>query len=344
MGLSTLLAIAALAGAELASAEPAEIVEAQPEFRHPPKYPASCPTGSPDGIDAPETVVVSFDVAKNGETENVRIVEASNPCFEEAVIAAVRNWTYTPRRENGRRVPQTGLTTTFTFKLNRTTQTEDFDARALERTPPRYPRRCMHKAGALERVLVQFDVTAQGTTDNIRVVESTLDCLNTPAIKSVESWLYRPKVVDGTAVRREGVQTIITFQLSGYSPGPEYKMRSSFKRKLNKVRRTLKKTGDPQEALALLDEIEREYGDDFSRAELASFHFLRAGVRIDADDYAGALDDLYVVRDTGMTSSEAGEITYRMIAQLEEALQLSGAKAPTDETDEKGDTKESAVE
>lgn len=90
----------------------------------------------------------------------------------------------------------------------------DRDAQPLVRIPPQYPERCMSRAGAKETVFVEFDVTPDGTTTNIRVVETTNSCLNSAATRSVERWKYQPKIVENKAEWRRGVQTAITFELA----------------------------------------------------------------------------------------------------------------------------------
>jgi len=91
----------------------------------------------------------------------------------------------------------------------------DRDAQPLVRIPPQYPERCMARAGARETVVVEFDVTPDGTTTNARVVDSTNSCLNSAAVRSVERWKYQPKIVDNAAQWRRGVQTAVTFELEG---------------------------------------------------------------------------------------------------------------------------------
>ena len=90
----------------------------------------------------------------------------------------------------------------------------DRDAQPLVRIPPQYPERCMARAKARENVLVEFDVTPEGTTTNIRVVDTTNSCLNSAATRSVERWKYQPKIVDNKAEWRRGVQTNVAFELS----------------------------------------------------------------------------------------------------------------------------------
>ena len=90
----------------------------------------------------------------------------------------------------------------------------DRDAQPLVRIPPQYPERCMASAKPRESVQVEFDVTPEGTTTNIRVTGSTNSCLNREAMRSVERWKYQPKIVDNKAEWRRGVQTTVTFELT----------------------------------------------------------------------------------------------------------------------------------
>lgn len=90
----------------------------------------------------------------------------------------------------------------------------DRDAQPLVRIPPQYPERCMTRAAAKETVFLEYDVTPDGTTTNIRVVDSTNSCLNSAASKSVERWKFQPKIVDNKAEWRRGVQTAVTFELA----------------------------------------------------------------------------------------------------------------------------------
>jgi len=90
----------------------------------------------------------------------------------------------------------------------------DRDAQPLVRIPPVYPERCMTRAKPKESVIVEFDVTPEGTTTNIRIADSTNSCLNSSAKRSVERWKYQPKIVENKAEWRRGVQTIVSFELS----------------------------------------------------------------------------------------------------------------------------------
>ncbi|MDT8449679.1 MAG: energy transducer TonB [Wenzhouxiangellaceae bacterium] len=89
----------------------------------------------------------------------------------------------------------------------------DRDAQPLVRIPPQYPQRCMARAEPRESVLVEFDVTPEGTVVNARVLESTNSCFDRAAMRAVERWRYNPKIVDNVAEPRFGVRHVIEFAL-----------------------------------------------------------------------------------------------------------------------------------
>lgn len=91
----------------------------------------------------------------------------------------------------------------------------DRDAQPLVRIPPQYPQRCMVRAKPVESVLVEFDVTPEGTVIDPRVIESTNSCFDRAAMRAVERWRYNPKIVDNVAEPRFGVRTVIDFALEG---------------------------------------------------------------------------------------------------------------------------------
>ena len=90
----------------------------------------------------------------------------------------------------------------------------DRDAQPLVRIEPQYPERCQGRAGGTEIVRIRFDVTPQGQTANIEVIDSTNSCFNRAATRAAERWKYQPKIVDNTPEWRRGVETQFTFQLA----------------------------------------------------------------------------------------------------------------------------------
>ncbi len=313
-----------------------EETPATPKNRTSPPYPAACMPASGVAPDR-QTVTVIFTVNRDGQTEDVRVRESSDECFNETAIAAARGWSYEPRRVNGSRQAQTDMETTFTFVFDGQTTTEDYDARPSYRAPPQYPEKCMRSAKSKESLLIEFDVTESGSTENIRIVESTHKCLDSSAIAAVSKWRYHPKTVSGVAVRRNGVQTILIYNLSsGFSNKDEYQVRDALVRRFDRVQKKLRFKKDADEILTELAEIESEYGDSFSKAELTIFHQFRAAARIEVGDYRGALDDLRVVQQTGV-NEDRYEAVASMIEQLEAVIASQDAAAASAEQSEDND-------
>jgi protein TonB len=89
----------------------------------------------------------------------------------------------------------------------------DGDAIGIIRPNPDYPARAL--AGGIEGwVQVQFSVTAIGTVrDAIVVASEPGTTFDEAALKAIARWRYNPRVVDGEAVERVGLQTVIRFEL-----------------------------------------------------------------------------------------------------------------------------------
>ena len=87
----------------------------------------------------------------------------------------------------------------------------DMDAVPLVRIAPEYPRRAA-QLGLAGWVLLEFTVTTTGATQNVRVVDAEPQrTFDRAAIKAVEKFKYRPKVVNGQPVEQHGVQIVISF-------------------------------------------------------------------------------------------------------------------------------------
>ncbi len=99
-------------------------------------------------------------------------------------------------------------------KLNRGNinfQVSDRDAQPLVRIEPIYPPRAAEQ-GREGTCTGYFDVSAEGKPYNIKVVCSS-SLFVRAATRAIEKWKYNPKIVDGKAVARRGVQTPFKFQL-----------------------------------------------------------------------------------------------------------------------------------
>lgn len=88
----------------------------------------------------------------------------------------------------------------------------DGDATPLVRVTPQYP---VHlQARNVEGwVRVRFNIAADGTVRDARVVDSQPQDFDAAALAAVSRWRYRPRVEGGTAVERVGFETILRFEL-----------------------------------------------------------------------------------------------------------------------------------
>lgn len=88
----------------------------------------------------------------------------------------------------------------------------DRDIIPLVRINPDYPPRALSR-GIQGWVIVQFTISATGTVKDPKVVDSSNSIFNDAALKAIARWRYNPKVEEGVAVERVGVQTKLVFQL-----------------------------------------------------------------------------------------------------------------------------------
>jgi protein TonB len=89
----------------------------------------------------------------------------------------------------------------------------DGDVTPIVQTKPEYPPRALGP-GIEGWVRVQFSVTSIGTVRDAVVVDSEPGTIfDDAALKAIARWRYNPRVENGEAVERVGLQTIIRFEL-----------------------------------------------------------------------------------------------------------------------------------
>lgn len=78
----------------------------------------------------------------------------------------------------------------------------------LERIPPKYPARAANRH--IEGwVKIEFTITTDGTVDNAVVVEAhPPEIFDDAALKAINQWTFKEKIVDGVAVEQRAVQTL----------------------------------------------------------------------------------------------------------------------------------------
>ena len=62
--------------------------------------------------------------------------------------------------------------------------------------------------------MMQFDVTPDGTPTNIIALDCSSSLFERSSVRAVERWRYEPKIQNGNAVWRRGVQTRLDYQLA----------------------------------------------------------------------------------------------------------------------------------
>ena len=81
------------------------------------------------------------------------------------------------------------------------------------RVEPAYPRIALQR-GQEGYVDLMFDITASGSTENIRVVGGEPGrVFDKAAVKAISRWKYRPQMIEGQAVPSLGQATRLTFTL-----------------------------------------------------------------------------------------------------------------------------------
>jgi protein TonB len=89
----------------------------------------------------------------------------------------------------------------------------DGDITPIVRMNPDYPPRAA-AAGTEGWVQVRFSVTTAGTVRDAAVVASEPGTtFDDAALKAIARWRYNPRVVDGVAVERVGLETLFRFEL-----------------------------------------------------------------------------------------------------------------------------------
>lgn len=90
----------------------------------------------------------------------------------------------------------------------------DADVVPLVRVNPQYPARAMQR-GVEGWVHLAFTVTEAGTTKDIEVVEAEpTNYFEDAAVAAVRRYKYRPKLENGAAVARPGVELVLSFKLN----------------------------------------------------------------------------------------------------------------------------------
>ncbi|MFQ3221198.1 MAG: TonB family protein, partial [Paraglaciecola sp.] len=63
-------------------------------------------------------------------------------------------------------------------------------------------------------VVLQFDITADGSTENVKVITAQPNLtFDQVSVAALEQWKYKPKIMDGKALKQENLLVQLDFQL-----------------------------------------------------------------------------------------------------------------------------------
>lgn len=89
-------------------------------------------------------------------------------------------------------------------------QKADSDPTPLDRVSPTMPPRATRSG----HCRISFDISPDGKPYNVEASFCSQTLFERAAIRSVQKWVYHPKIQDGLPVTRTGLKTLIRFQLT----------------------------------------------------------------------------------------------------------------------------------
>ncbi len=160
----------------------------------------------------------SLDLAEPQETAQIQILAQKRPPLEPLP---------TKPKERLKNLPETIIPPAppqgkpkgvpvgppnITVKVDPGRDSGRIDAPVIKHTPL-YPEACRSRA-AEGGVLVQFDVTPEGSVVNVQILQSADSCFNRTVRKTVAKWKYPPAYRNGRPITRYGVIERFSFRLT----------------------------------------------------------------------------------------------------------------------------------
>ena len=103
----------------------------------------------------------------------------------------------------------------------------------VKRIEPKYPKEAVknNQEGA---VILGFDISKNGTTENIKVIESfPKQVFDRNAITALKQWTYKPRIQGGQAMSQTGLKVQLDFRL-----GPDTDNQTAMQTKIEKIKVT----------------------------------------------------------------------------------------------------------
>lgn len=161
-----------------------------------------------------------FSIDAEGRAVDLKPVDASvTPALVRRARASLPRWGFEPARRDGKSVAAAVVVPVlFLAEPPFDGAAADVKAEAILQRLPRYPL-AARQEGVPGRVVISFVVDIEGRPRDLRVMESSNEIFEAPALQAIREWRFRPGRAGGVAVPLR-YQQEIRFQLEGGdSPG-----------------------------------------------------------------------------------------------------------------------------
>ncbi len=173
---------------------------------------------------------------------------------------------------------------------------------------PEFPQQCAGTRLESNFVVVEYDLTIDGETENLTVVESSNECFDESALAAAAKFRYEPRIVDGLPAPARGVRNRFVYSTAAIS--------ESVEARFDPVRQLIF-DGDGAAALELLDAFETEREQRLNRYEYATMLWMRGVAQMLEKNYPAARDDLRAALDSNDLYPETSEWIRSLLTKVE---------------------------
>lgn len=166
--------------------------------------------------------MLEYTVSATGMVEDVLVRESTGTEFETAAIAAVEQYLYDPRYQDGVPIESPGIRKRIEFDLARPNAELPLilrdpqpgtysNAMPIVRIAPGFPDAAAEAGLKSGHVVVAFSLNAQGEPENLAVVESSSPLFEDRAIELSSRAKYRPRIENGVPVASDSLRYRVDF-------------------------------------------------------------------------------------------------------------------------------------
>lgn len=173
-------------------------------------------TGHKAIVDAPEQVQINFAPEHHDEkTQTQQQKLPDKPEMQKAPdVPQMAQARVDPGAVQVNINPDVNSNTTISKNIDFGAAPADGDVLPLVRVPPQYPRIALER-GIEGYATCEFDITPEGTTENIHVIDAMPQGIfDRAAMQAVSKFKYKPKIVNGQPTEQTGARFRVTFTLS----------------------------------------------------------------------------------------------------------------------------------